>query len=674
MKKHIQVTSLVIAVILILSNLPPQTFSAQEPVTTSPSALIADLPNYTTPQAIIPELPIAPLAVVENFYQPIMPLSALDRGTYHINIVAGNQITTRGIANKPSTNPLNQTFFISGDGSEFLVNFAIASRWGRDNTPGRPTLASQSRYNVGGISQWEVVNPLTVPSGITINFLTTDTLDEFKYFVYEAVGVVYNLLGEVHGRVHRFEVRGTTHQVGTHLIPIRAVQSGSTWREHHATIALHVRPQPTLPAQVMHDALIGQAYSYAVRHYTLDAQGHQRAERMHWWVIAGTLPPGLSLDANTGVISGTPAGRGQFDFTIGYRNSGLASGQAGNSFVRERLAVPAVTATPNANFGSWSADRQITLSLYVGDGSPRIQTTTLASGTINSPYSQTLVAGGNPVQRWELIGLLPPGLTLNQNNGVISGTPTADGNFRFSVRAVNAQGNHTVELGIHIGASPPSIPAQPLTQAYVGQPYMHVMNAQGTGPFAWGVSAGALPPGLFLTQNTGAISGTPTTTGTWTFTLQAAGPGGSTTRQFTMSVLPALPQITTPPLIAGQVGQLYSATIVATGTQPIYFSIAGGELPPGLVMSAVGVISGVPTVNGAFNFTVEATNPAGTHTANFSITVLDRTAPILAPRIVSTHKPHGVVGQSFDYQLVAAGTAPMQWVKLTGIVSQHNTA
>ena len=363
------------------------------------------------------------------------------------------------------------------------------------------------------------------------------------------------------------------------------------------------------------------AYSYAIQHNTPDAQGHQRAERMHWWVIAGSLPPGLNLDANTGVISGTPAGRGQFDFTIGYRNSGLASGQAGNSFNRERLAVPAVTATPNLNnFGSWSADRQITLSLYVGDGSPRIQTATLASGTINSPHSQTLVAGGNPVQRWELIGLLPPGLSLDQNNGVISGTPTADGQFRFSVRAVNAQGNDTRELSIFIGALPPNIPTQPITQAYIGEPFMHVMNAEGTAPFAWSVLAGEPPPGLFLTQSTGHITGTPTATGTWTFTLQASGSGGSTTRQFTMTVLPALPLINTPPLLAGQVGLLYSATITATGTNPIYFSIAGGELPPGLVINTSGVISGVPAISGVFNFTIEASNPAGTHTANFSIT------------------------------------------------------
>jgi len=71
-----------------------------------------------------------------------------------------------------------------------------------------------------------------------------------------------------------------------------------------------------------------------------------------------------------------------------------------------------------------------------------------------------------------------------------------------------------------------------------------------------------------------------------------------------MTVLPALPLINTPPLLAGQVGLLYSATITATGTNPIYFSIAGGELPPGLVINTSGVISGVPAISGVFNFTI----------------------------------------------------------------------
>ncbi len=80
---------------------------------------------------------------------------------------------------------------------------------------------------------------------------------------------------------------------------------------------------------------------------------------------------------------------------------------------------------------------------------PVINTTTLAGGTVGTPYSQTLTATGGGSITWSLdSGNLPDGLSLTDNS--ISGTPTAAGTFAFAVKATNEAGSATKELSIVI--------------------------------------------------------------------------------------------------------------------------------------------------------------------------------------------------------------------------------
>ena len=84
------------------------------------------------------------------------------------------------------------------------------------------------------------------------------------------------------------------------------------------------------------------------------------------------------------------------------------------------------------------------------------------------------------------------------------------------------------------------------------------------------------------------------------------------------------PAITTTSLSYGIVGLSYSAAISATGTTPITWSITSGTLPGGLTLnSSTGVISGIPTVKGTSNFTVQAKNTSGTATQELTIVVGD---------------------------------------------------
>jgi hypothetical protein len=81
-----------------------------------------------------------------------------------------------------------------------------------------------------------------------------------------------------------------------------------------------------------------------------------------------------------------------------------------------------------------------------------------------------------------------------------------------------------------------------------------------------------------------------------------------------------VPSITTTSLPDATVGDAYSATVTATGTNPIMFAVTTGALPAGLVLaSATGVISGTVTIAGSSSFTVTATNSAGTDSKGYTI-------------------------------------------------------
>jgi len=86
-------------------------------------------------------------------------------------------------------------------------------------------------------------------------------------------------------------------------------------------------------------------------------------------------------------------------------------------------------------------------------------------------------------------------------------------------------------------------PAGALAAGTVGMTYSQALSATGGTPIAWSVASGALPAGLSLDPAAGVISGTPTTPGTFNFTVQAANAVGSDTRAFSIRIT-AQPQST----------------------------------------------------------------------------------------------------------------------------------
>lgn len=256
--------------------------------------------------------------------------------------------------------------------------------------------------------------------------------------------------------------------------------------------------------------------------------------------------------------------------------------------------VTVINATSSCNKAYW----QVGSSATLGTG-------TSFAGDILALSSITLTTGANT-----------SGRTLARNGAVTLDTNT-----------VNAC---PVVVCPIITVNPATLP-----DGTIGTPYNQTVTATGgVAPYAFAISNGALPPGLTLGAATGAITGTPTTAGTFTFTITATDANAcSGSRLYSMNITTAgCPAITLSPgtLPPGTALSPYSQTVTATGgTAPYTYAVSGGALPAGLTLNpSTGLISGVPTSPGLFNFTIQATAANGCVGArSYTLTILAGLAP-----------------------------------------------
>jgi subtilisin family serine protease len=226
------------------------------------------------------------------------------------------------------------------------------------------------------------------------------------------------------------------------------------------------------------------------------------------------------------------------------------------------------------------------------------------------------------------------------------------------------------------GAPPPPPPPVPtvttttLPGGTVDETYSQSLAASGgTPPYSWALAAGSLPAGLAL-DGSGAITGTPTTAGTSSFTVRVTDSQAQTdTQDLQIDVAPAPvppPTITTTTLPGGTVGQPYSQTLHATeGTTPYTWSLDSGSLPAGLSLDATsGVIAGTPSAGGTASFTVRVTD-AGSQTDTQPLTL----SVVVAPLGITTPAtlPAGTVGFPYTLTLAATGgVPPYAWTRTSG--------
>ena len=357
----------------------------------------------------------------------------------------------------------------------------------------------------------------------------------------------------------------------------------------------------SITTQSLPDAQVNHAYTG-----TLAATGGTAPYT--WALTAGVLPPGLSLDTSSGVISGTPIG-GANGATLTFRVSDSAS--------------PAVTSTT-------------TLTLTVLAQGLSVTTRSLPDAHLGVAYDATLTAtGGVAPYSWTLTsGALPAGLQLNAASGAITGTPTvqsAGTALTFKVTdSASPAATVSVNLSLAVTEAQIVISTTSLPDGQIGVPYSTTLSASGgSGALTWTLTAGALPAGLNLDAASGVIAGTPTATAAQlplTFTVTDAGtPAQSQSAAYTLTISPAGISVSISPRRAGvTVGQTLILTASTSDLAGVSWSVtpAGGSFSSGTSQNGANVTFTAPTSAGVYTLSATSITDTG-RSASITVGVTD---------------------------------------------------
>ena len=437
-------------------------------------------------------------------------------------------------------------------------------------------------------------------------------------------------------------ISGTpTQTTSMDLLTIRVSDSSGVPQSAVATLTLTVvaAANITITPSSLPNGQVGVAYSSQ----TLTATGG--AAPYTWALTSGTLPAGITFNASTATISGTPT---------------AVANATPLTFKVTDTSNPVLTQTAS-------------LTLTIIPATLVITTASLPNGEVGAPYSATLAAtGGVGPYTWSLVTGSLDGLTLNAATGAITGTPTAPVTatpLTFKVTdSFTPPESKSVNLTLTVFPAL-TITTTSLPNAQVGVPYSATLAATGgVAPYTWSLVTGSLD-GLTLNAATGAVTGTPTAAVSATpLTFKVAdsfAPPQSKSVNLTLTAFAGLGIITSS-LPSGEVGVPYSATLTAGGGTPPYtWALTSGSLDGLTLNAATGAITGTPTAAVSatpLTFAVtDAFTPPQSKPANLSLTVF----PALA--ITTTSLPNGEVGGAYSTMLAATGgAAPYTWSLVSG--------
>jgi len=584
---------------------------------------------------------------------------------------------------------------------------------GADGTvTGTPTSAGTynytvAAYNNGGVGQQPLqltfTSPLAVP---VISSPATATATNGRAFSYRITAsgsptsyAASNRPAWLGAPNAQGIMSGTPTATGSANLTLYASNAAG---RGHAPLALSIVVNPSVAAPTITSTnsasgTVGQAFAFTFR-----ASGGTPIT----WSVAPPLPANLTLNTSSGAVTGTNQVSGTNIYTVTASNAGgtntqawtlgvaplsppvitsagAASGRVGTVFRYTITASnfptsfqasnrPAWLSAPNAQgvmSGTPPTALATNITLYASNAAgrghanlaititspvvaPVITSTGAVTATQSVAFSYQIRASGSPTSY--NAAPLPPGLSVNTVNGLISGTPQSVGSSTVVLSASNAAGVGTKNLVLTVtnkGAVPVITSANTATGTN-GVAFRYQITASGS-PTSY--AAADLPPGLTVNTKSGLISGTPKRAGTNQVMLTASnrfGPG-SAQMILTIQANAAVPEITNDPgvLLGRQGYQFTPFTIRASGTPAPTYGVS--NLPAGLTVNPVtGVISGTPTRGGFTLATLTAANRNGTGTDPVAFII--EASPPVQPKITSNLDPVSLVrNSSYNYQITA---------------------
>ncbi len=294
----------------------------------------------------------------------------------------------------------------------------------------------------------------------------------------------------------------------------------------------------------------------------------------------------------------------------------------------------------------------------------------LPAATVGAPYAYPFqVSGGVAPFTWDLsAGMLPPGTSLAASTGLLSGTPTSNGTFVFTVRVIATDSRWATLDVVLVVRDPLVLVTGALPRAFEGEAYgLNFSATGGLTPYQWNLTSGTLPAGMGLQVFSGRLAGSPSTSGTFDFTLEVSDwEGRLAERPFSLEVVPALEMISAT-FASGQVFLELKETLQAAGGVPPYnWALESGSLPEGVNLTSAGELGGTPLEPGLFPITVVVEDARGSRLSRLFDLVI--TPAVGAPPFVSvSFLPDATEGQGISWNLTAAGGyPPFAWALVSG--------
>jgi large repetitive protein len=255
---------------------------------------------------------------------------------------------------------------------------------------------------------------------------------------------------------------------------------------------------------------VGTAYSVDLN---ADGGGTQS-----WSVVSGALPAGLSIDAGSGVISGTPSQAGSFAFSVRVSDGTRSNTKA----FTINVATPLTLAAPKVPLAEVGMATAFSLKLAA--------------------------AGGNGTNTWTIAGSLPQGVQFTPpvapaTEATIAGTPAAAGSFTVKVTVADSDGRTQsidvpIEVASHVAVTTKRLPLLKAGRILSAK----LRTTGGAGTVTWKVTSGKFPHGIRLDRTTGTISGSAKRGGVYRFTVEAKDELGVTATQTLVLTVKAAPQ------------------------------------------------------------------------------------------------------------------------------------